>query len=594
MDKILEKLKTVPHLPGSYQMRNIHGTVIYVGKAKDLRKRLNSYFNGRVTGKTKIMVSEIHDFEYIVTNSELESFLTEINLIKHYNPKYNILLRDDKSYPYIEYISSPYPRLKVSRYLTVKKSDKKKLFGPYPNAYAARRIVKLLNRIYPFKKCEIMEKKVCLYYHIGECLGYCQKNVDTHKLNEMENEVLSFLRGNTSLVIKRIKDKIKILSDNLNFEMAQELSEELKYIEIINQKQLIVLNDYVNRDVIGFYDANDLISVNILFIRSGKLLESHNKIIDLVSTKQDAILSYLAMFYKNHEIPSEIVIYNNIEGLDVLGEFLNVKFIVPEKGKKKELVKMACDNAKAYLNSEIIKLDSKDRRTILANNELGKLLDIPRLSKIELFDNSNLFGTYTVSGMVVFINGKPCKNAYRKFKSTKDINNDYAVMKEVLYRRYYNALVEKENLPELIIVDGAIAQINACNEILKSLNLDDKIKVCGLKKDKHHKTSALVDGKTLDIIPVEYNSDLFNYLTFMQDEVHRFTINYHRNIRSKGLIGSLLDDIKGIGPKRKKELIKKFGSIAKMKKASISELEEILPSDAANELYNFLNKTEEN
>lgn len=590
MDKIRKLLEIVPHLPGSYQMKNDKGVVIYVGKAKDLNKRLHSYFNGRVTGKTKIMVSEVDTFEYIVTNSEVEAFLTEINLIKHYDPKYNILLRDDKTYPYIEYISKPYPKLKVSRYLNVKKSDKKYLFGPYPNAYAARRIVKLLNRLYPFKKCDGMPNKVCLYYHIGECLGYCQKNIDQNKLKIMEDEVLSFLNGNTSIIINKIKEKIMQASDNLNYELAKELKDELEYMNIISEKQLIVLNDYINRDVIGIYYTNNAIAINILFIRNGKLLESHNKIIDIVSNLDDELSSYLMYFYKNHEVPKELLIYKSFEGLDALETIYGVKTIIPEKGKKKDLVKLACNNAKEYFERESKLIDNKNKRTVYVNQELGKLLKINNLSRIELFDNAHLFGTYTVSGMVVFINGEPCKNAYRKYKSTENINDDYHVMQEVIYRRYYHALVDKENLADLILVDGGLIQINATKEVLSKLNLDDKIKVCGLKKDKNHRTNALIDGDTLDEIPIEKNSDLFNYLTFMQDEVHRFTITYHRQIRSKGLINSILDDIPGIGPKRKKLLLKKYGSVVKMKEATVDELSDILPEDVAIDLHNKLNK----
>ncbi|MBO4601257.1 MAG: excinuclease ABC subunit UvrC [Bacilli bacterium] len=590
MDKIKELLKSVPHLPGSYQMKNNKGVIIYVGKAKDLNKRLHSYFNGRVTGKTKIMVSEIDTFEYIVTNTEVEAFLTEINLIKHYDPKYNILLRDDKTYPYIEYISKPYPKLKVSRYLSVKKSDKKYLFGPYPNAYAARRIVKLLNRLYPFKKCDSMPNKVCLYYHIGECLGYCQKNIDQDKLSQMENDVLSFLKGNTEVIVNKIKEKIKIASDNLNFELAKELKEELNYINIISEKQLIVLNDYVNRDVIGVYYSNSSLSINILFIRNGKLLESHNKIIDVVSTESEDLSSYLGMFYKNHEIPKEILLYKSFEGISVLENLYDINFIIPEKGKKKELVSLACNNAKVFYEREMKLIDNKEKRTKGVNDELGKLLGIKNLSRIELFDNAHLFGTFTVSGMVAFIDGKPCKNAYRKYKCTENINDDYHVMQEVIYRRYYHALVDQENLTDLILVDGGLIQINATKDVLSSLNLDKKIKVCGLKKNKNHKTSALVDGDTLEEINIEKNSDLFNFLTFMQDEVHRFTITYHKQIRSKGLIKSYLDDIPGIGDKRRKELIKKFGSVVKMKDASIEELKEILPDQVASDLYEKLHK----
>lgn len=590
---IAELLKSVPHLPGSYQMKNKNGNVIYVGKAKDLNKRLHSYFTGRVTGKTKIMVSEVDTFEYIVTNTEVEAFLTEINLIKHYDPKYNILLRDDKTYPYIEYISKPYPMLKVSRYRNVKKNDKKYLFGPYPNAYAARRIVKLLNRIYPFKKCDYMPNKVCLYYHIGECLGYCEKLQNTQNLKDMEYEVLSFLKGNTTSLVNKIKEKINIACQNLNYELAKELKEELDYIEVIEEKQLIVLNDYIDRDIVGSYILGDNLAINILFIRNGKLVGSTNKLINLIGDKNEEIINYLGMFYKNHEVPKEILIDDSSIDTDILSNIYNVNFITPSIGKKKELVNMAKKNAEIYLEREKKLIDNKYNKTVLVNDELRKLLKLDNLNQIELFDNSNLFGTYTVSCMVVFINGEPCKNAYRKYKSTFDVNDDYNVMKEVIYRRYYHALLDKENLTDLIIVDGGTNQINACKEILNSLNIS-KIKVCGLKKDNHHRTNALIDGDTFEEISVEKNSDLFNYLTRMQDEVHRFTISYHRQIRSKGLTKSILDDIEGIGPKRRKILLSKYKTVLEMKNASLDELKMILPNDVAENLFNELKKYKTN
>ena len=332
------------------------------------------------------------------------------------------------------------------------------------------------------------------------------------------------------------------------------------------------------------------ITLNILFIRNGKLLESHNKIIDIVSNLDDELTSYLAHFYKNHEVPKEVLIYKNFEGLNAVEELYNVKFIIPEKGKKKELVNLASNNAKQYYEREFKLIDKQNRRTVYANQALGQLLKMPNLSRIELFDNAHLFGTFTVSCMVVFINGEPCKNAYRKYKSTENINDDYHVMKEVIYRRYYHALVDKENLADLILVDGGLVQINATKEVLSSLNLDDRIKVCGLKKDKNHKTAALIDGDTLEEIPIEKNSDLFNFLTFMQDEVHRFTITYHRQIRSKGLINSLLDDVPGIGDRRKKLLLKKYGSVSKMKDASLDELCELMPLNIASALFEKIHK----
>ena len=580
-----EKLKTIPHLPGSYQMRNINNTVIYVGKAKDLFKRVNSYFKGNVTGKTAKMVSEVVDFTYITTSTEQEAFILELNLIKEYDPKYNILLKDDKSYPYIEYISKPYPKLKVSRYLSVKKKDKKLLFGPYPNAYAARKIVNLINRLYPLKKCEGMPKNVCLYYHIGECLGYCEKNVNQKALENMEKEILEFLRGNDKILIDKIIKKIETFSNNLNFEAALELKKELDYIKVVLDKQKVELHDYINRDVIGFDVLDGIVSVQILFIRNGKIIGGNNDKFYLMSDLEDEVNSYILKYYERHEIPKEILVEDNLNS-EIISNILNTKVYVPIKGKKKNLVEMAHVNAKISLEQEMTIIKNDEKRSILANEELRKLLNLGVLDRIDSFDNSNLFGTFAVSGMVVFKNGKPAKNEYRKYKVSVDKNDDYNTMREVIYRRYYRCMVEKLEMPDLILVDGGINQINACKSILDEIHLP--IKVCGLRKDDHHRTNELIDGDTLEVIKIPRMSDVFHYLTRIQDEVHRYTINYHKQIRSKGSIASVLDNIEGIGKVRKKELIKKYGSIKKMKETSIEELGEIIPENVAKNLKKYL------
>ena len=581
-----EKLSLVPHKPGSYQMKNSDGVIIYVGKAKDLKKRLSSYFRGTHTGKTAKMISEIADFTYIVASSELEAFIIEINLIKKYDPKYNILLKDDKTYPYIEYIKNPYPKLKVSRYTNIKKSENKKLFGPYPNAYAARKIVNLLNRIYPLKKCDLMPKEVCLYYHIGQCLGYCTKNYDHSKLEEMEKEILSFLNGNENVLKNRLLKKIEECSENLNFEMALELKKDLDYVEIVLTKQKVELHDLINRDIFGYYLNNGYVSAQIFFIRNGKLVGGHNDIFPIVGELKEEIEEYLIKFYSRHEIPKEIFL-DELCDKELLSNMLNTTFTTPLKGKKKELLDMAFMNAKINLDNEMTLIEKDEERTEKANEELRELLNLKHLNRIDLFDNSNLFGDFSVSAMVVFKNGVPAKKEYRKFKISIDKNDDYNTMKEVLYRRYYRMLLEHLEKPDLIIVDGGINQINACKEIMQMLNLD--IKICGLRKNDKHMTNDLIDGDTLEEIPLVKTSNVFHYLTRMQDEVHRFTINYHRQIRSKGSISSVLDNIDGIGEKRKKELIKKFGSVVKMKEAPTEELEKIIPKNIADNLKEYLN-----
>lgn len=566
-------------------MRNKDGVIIYVGKAKDLYKRVNSYFKGTVTGKTRKMVSEVVDFTYIVTGTETEAFITEINLIKEYNPKYNILLKDDKSYPYIEYISKPYPKVKVSRYLNIKRKDNKLIFGPYPNAYAARRIVKLINRLYPLKKCEGMPKDVCLYYHIGECLGYCTKCVDKERLEQMETEILSFLRGNTQILKDKLMDKINKYSETLNYEMAKELKEELNYINIVEEKQKVELHDFVNRDVLGTYIDKGHLGINILFIRNNKLIGGVNEILTIKIDEIEELHDFILNYYTRHEVPKEILVENNIN-TEVLSDLIKTNFIVPEKGIKKKLVDMASKNAKINLENELVRVIRNEERTIEAHNELGKLLNIDNFKRIDAFDNSNLFGSFSVSGMVVFTDGLPNKKEYRKYKISLEKNDDYHTMKEVIYRRYQRALVDSTELPDLILVDGGVNQINACLDILNLLHLD--IKVCGLKKNDKHRTNELIDGDTFNIIELDKDSNVFHYLTRIQDEVHRFTINYHKSLRSKGSISSILDTIDGIGNVRKKELIKKYGNITNIKNASIEELCEILPESVAKELKDFL------
>ena len=578
-----DELKLVPNKPGSYQMYDKNDVVIYVGKAKNLKKRLSSYFRGKHYGKTAKMISNIAYFKYIVTNTELESFILEINLIKKYDPKYNILLKDDKSYPYIEYSRKPYPSLKVVRYLKVKKHKDKLLFGPYVNAYAARRIVNLINRLYPLKKCEGMPKEVCLYYHIHECLGYCTKNVSLDKIEAMEQEILSFLRGNEDVIKNKLKEKIEYYSENLNYELALELKKELDYMSIVLEKQKVELNPGENLDVINYAFINGFIAIEFLFVRNGKLVGNYTEIEPVTDEYLDEIEYYIALFYQKKEIPREIIIADELNE-DNLSKVIETNFVKVSKGQKRKLLLMAKENATINLNNNFKRIEQKQEKSSGANDELAELLGIG-IKRIDVFDNSNLFGSFAVSGMVVYEDGLPSKSKYRKYKVMVDKNDDYNTMKEVIYRRYYRALIEKD-LPDLILVDGGINQIRAAKDVLNSLNLG--IKVCGLVKNDKHRTNDLLDGDTLEIYDIDRTSNLFHYLTRMQDEVHRYTINYHRQIRSKGSISSILDNIPGIGNKRSKDLIKRFGSVKRMKEASLGELCEIIPEDIAKLLINYL------
>ena len=582
-----QKLALVPHHPGCYLMKDKKGVIIYVGKSKNLKNRLTSYFKSSHTGKTAMLVRDIDTFEYILTSSNLEALLLEINLIKKYDPKYNILLRDDKTYPYIEITNEKVFRLLVVRNPNMKKRRDTKIFGPFPSVTAARKVVDLINRIYPLRKCRNYEKKVCLYYHIHECLGYCEYDIDNETMKKMRNEIISFLNGNHSIVTEKLKKLMEEASSKMQYEKALEYKELLNYISITLERQKVELDDNHDRDIIGYYTDKGYLSMQILFIRGGKLLDQKQDIFPMVDTLEEEITTYISKFYDKHKIhPYEVLVPDFIDK-DTLSEAFQIHFTTPIKGKKKNILNLSNENAKNYYNEQLSLIERDEERTNLAIKELENILGIERLNRIELFDNAHLFGTFNVSGMVVFIDGKPAKNEYRKYKISVDTNDDYGTMREVIYRRYFRVL--KDNLipPDLIVVDGGIGQLNVAREVLDSLNMT--IPTVGLKKNDKHNTSELIGGNPIQIIPIDKKSNLFLLLTKMQDEVHNFTINYHRQIRSKGSLSSILDGMDGIGEIRKKKLLKKYKTITKMKEASIEDLEEILPKNIAIQFKDFLN-----
>ena len=581
---IREKLKLVPELPGSYQMKNKDGIIIYVGKAKNLKNRLKSYFTGLVTGKTAMLVADIVDFEYIVTSTELESLILEITLIKKYNPKYNILLKDDKSYPYIELTEEKYPRLRIVRNVN-RKRHKSRLFGPFPNVGAARKTVNMLNRIYPLRKCENLKKEVCLYYHIGECLGYCQKEVDEQKQKEMMAEIISFLKGNNEIIIKRLKEDMERASEALNFEKALELKNMLNDIDITLTKQKIDLNKNYNFDLFGFYQDKNYLSVTVFFIREGLLFGRQNDIFNSVDQLEEDLTHYIIQFYeKNHLLPKEILVPDCVNS-ELLSEYLERKVSVPKRGALKNLLNLACENATVSLTEKYENIEREETNRLQAEEELRELLSLPKLERIEAFDNSHLFGTFYVGGMVVFDHFLPNKNEYRKFKISTEVKDDLSAMKEVIYRRYFRVLMEEFVAPDLILVDGGELQITAAKEVIDELHLN--IPIAGLKKNDQHKTSVLVN-QDLKEIPLPKDSHLFLFLNRIQDEVHRYAISYHRNIKSKGALASLLDMAPGIGTVRKNALLRKFGSLKKMKEASLEELETVLNHDVAVKFFEYL------
>ncbi len=582
MKNFKEKLALVPNKPGSYQMKNKDGAIIYVGKAKDLQRRLRSYFTRTVTGKTKMLVEDIDDFEYIVTSTELESLILEINLIKKYNPKYNILLKDDKSYPYIELTKDKYPILKVVRNVKRKK-NKNYLYGPYPNVYAARKTVEMLNRIYPLRKCNNLKKDLCLYYHINECLGYCKKEINKEEIDIMTREITNFLKGDSKAVIDKITSEMYKASDNLNYEKAKELKEMLNDINITLNKQKIDLNNNYNFDLFNYYKDKNYLSIQIFFIRGGLLLGRHEEIIN--SLDDEEIIEYIIKFYDKRTIlPKQLLVPNEIDN-NLLSEYFDIKVDIPKRGKLYSLMKLAKENAKEKLDAEEETLKKNDDLRLNAIEELKKLLKLDKVSRMESFDNSHLFGTFYVGGMVVFNDFIPLKNEYRKYKLAIDVKDDLAAMREVLYRRYYKVLMENLEKPDLIVLDGGKTQIKICKEIISSLGIN--IPIIGLVKNKNHKTNEIMD-ENYNILPVDKNSNLFLFLTKIQDEVHRYAITYHRNIKAKGALSSLLDLAPGVGEVKKKELLKEFGSLKKLKAASINDLEKILNKDTAKKLFSYL------
>lgn len=586
MKDFREKLALVPTKPGSYQMKNKDGIIIYVGKAKNLKNRLKSYFTGTVTGKTKMLVEDIDDFEYIVTSSELESLILEITLIKKYDPKYNIMLTDDKTYPYIELTKEKYPRLRVVRNVK-RRRNLNYLYGPYPNVSAARKTVNMLNRLYPLRKCDRLKKELCLYYHIHECLGYCVKEVDSKIINEMSREIVSFLKGDSSFIREKINKEMMMASEAMNYEKALELKTMLEDIDITLRRQKIDLNNNYNFDLVNYYVDKNYLSIQVFFIRNG-LLVGRNK--DIISSDLDIceqVVEYIIKFYEKHTVlPHELLVPEEIDR-SLLEEYLKVKVTSPKKGKLKKLLDLARDNAKEVLEAEEEMLKKNDDLRLEAIDELKELLGTDKVSRMEAFDNSHLFGTFYVGGMVVYEDFLPLKDEYRKYKISSDVKDDLGAMKEVIYRRYYKVLMENLTPPDVVVMDGGFNQVKIAVDIIRSLGLN--IRVIGLVKNDKHKTSSIIDEDGM-VLNVKSDSNLFLFFSKIQEEVHRFAITYHRNIKAKGALSSVLDMVPGIGEVRKKELLKKFGSLKKMKEATVEELSEVVSSDVAVILFDYLQK----
>ncbi len=553
-------------------MKDTNGLVIYVGKAKRLRNRLRSYFTGSHNSKTTKLVNEIEDFEYIITSSEIEALILELNLIKQYDPKYNIMLKDDKTYPYIQLTKEKHPRLIITRNIKENKGD---YFGPYPNVGAARETKNLLDKLYPFRKCHPLEKKLCLYYHIKQCLGPCEKDYDFSIYETYRSEIIKILKGNAIELIQEMTEKMHSYADNLQFEKAKEYKELIDYLQKTIEKQKIVANDFVDRDIFGYYYKNGYLSIQVFYVRGGKIIERDAFITPYYDEAHEECLHFIIDFYNNgNNIKPKEIYISDILDIGLLEQYLKVKITVPKKGEKHKLVELANQNAQITLENKFKLLMLNEEKTTGSLNNLAKLLKVPSISRIEAFDNSHISGTEAISAMVCYIDGKPSKKDYRKYKiKYSDNGDDYAYMREVIYRRYFRVLKDDLPRPDLIVIDGGKGQVNIAKDVLNDLNL--QIKVVGLIKDDKHKTSDLLDGDTLEIIHLDKHSKTFQLLMNIQEEVHRFAITFHRNLRSSKLTKSFLDDIDGIGPRRKKKLLNHFGSIKKIKEASKQELIDI-------------------
>lgn len=567
---IKSKLELLPTSPGCYIHKDKNGTIIYVGKAKNLRNRVRSYFRGSHDTKTEALVSEIVDFEFIVTESNIEALLLEINLIKENKPKYNIMLKDDKSYPFIKITNERYPRLIITRQV---KKDGGLYFGPYPDVGAANEIKRLLDRIFPFRKCTNPPSKVCFYYHLGQCMAHTVCHKDEAYFKGMAQEVSDFLKGQDDKIIDELKLKMNTAAQNMEFERAAEYRDLIQAIGTLRTKQRVMAKDLQNRDVFGYYVDKGWMCVQVFFVRQGKLIERDVNLFPYYNDPDEDFLTYVGQFYqeKSHLIPNEILIPQDIDE-EAVKALVDTKVLKPQRGEKKQLVNLAIKNARVSLEQKFNLLEKSMEKTQGAIENLGKLLQIPTPVRIESFDNSNIMGTNPVSAMVVFVNGKPNKKDYRKYKIKTVVGpDDYASMREVIRRRYSRVMRDGLTPPDLIVIDGGQGQVNIAKQVIQEeLGLD--IPIAGLQKNDKHQTHELLFGNPLQIIELSRTSQEFFLLQRIQDEVHRFAITFHRQLRSKNSFSSQLDGIEGLGPKRKQLLMKHFKSLTKIKEATVDEI----------------------
>ncbi len=585
---IRAKLSNLPNEPGSYQMKDKNGEIIYVGKAKNLHNRVNQYFTGAHDFKTTKMVSNIEDFDFIVTKTEKEALVLEINLIKKYRPKYNIQFIDDSSYPYIKLTREKYPRLLIAR--DMKKDKKARYFGPFPDASAARTTQKLLQTLYPFRRCTQLQPKVCLYYHLGQCLGPCEFEIEEGTYEKMADQVTKFLNGDTKEVENDLKAKMMAASEKLEFEKAAEYKNMIDSIHaVVRESQNIEKDNRGSRDVFAWYADRGYMAITGFLVRSGVILNKEFRLRPLYGDAEDEFVSFLIQYYQDHPSARELVLPSDMD-ISALQEVLDMPVFQPQRGYKTRLIEMCLENAKKQLELKFNTVERQDTMTDEAVAELNRLASHP-MNRVELFDNSHISGTFTVAACVVYEDGQPVKNDYRLYRLHTG-NSDVDSMKEVVYRRYFRLLKDEGRMPDGLIVDGGWTQIEAAKSILDSLGLSERIKLMGLVKDDHHNTNALMDTDG-QVFEIDKSSGLFFLLTRMQDEVHRSAITYHRKLRAKAQTKSVLDEVEGIGPKRKRLLLKTFKNFTNLKAASLEDIEQVVPKEAARNVYEALH-TDEN
>lgn len=566
---IENKLKLLPDQPGCYLMKDVNAKIIYVGKAKNLKNRVRSYFKSSHEGKTAKLVSEIHDFETIVTSTDKEAFLLEITLIQKHKPYYNIKLKRGTGYPYIKITNERDPQLMiVSKVL----NDGGYYFGPYPNVYAAQETVQLLQKVYPLRRCPGHQKRPCLYYHMGQCLGACFKEVPVEAYERNIRKIKSFLNGNVSQIKRELTAKMNDAAAKLEFERAAEIRDQIRYVEMTVEKQKIISNDNTPRDLFNFFMDKGWLSIQVFFIRQARLIKREKRLFPCVDLPEEELASFILQFYnqKNRILPKEILVPPGIDK-KVLNEILGVSVKTPKRGQKRDLLEMAHKNAQLVLEEKFRLLELDDRKTVGAMNEITDALGLPNGHRVEAFDHSHLQGTDIVSAMVCFVDGRPEKNLYRKYKlKNTDHADEAASTREVIYRRYSRLLKEHENLPDLILMDGAKIQIDACIDVLQN-QLGLNIPVAGMVKNEHHKTADLMT-ETGEKIGLNPKSEGFYLLQRIQDEVHRFAVAFHRQVHSKNSLSSRLERIKGVGPKTRTKLLRNFGSLKRLSEASVEEL----------------------